>query len=174
MKTLAIMFFGIALLWIGWIFMHRPIRHRVQVGGLSRYLDDLLRAYGEGSVLIARHRPTGRFVQFGKYVCEGESRLNLGFPDARWSREYFPRVKARLSELGLQPIIRETSTSECARFVDIDSISSEAEAAMIAKEVLEVMGVMPDDELVVTIKGELDPGFVKGFVEKGKVTRAED
>lgn len=61
---------------------------------LKRPLQDLLSRGLENATLIIDHKRSHRFVQFKKYTRSREqSGIELFFPKAEWSREYFERLQ---------------------------------------------------------------------------------
>lgn len=93
-----------------------------------------------------------RFLQFARYeLCEGQRGLELAFPNAPWSENYFPRVVTAASTQGLIYDIEE-SEGDVARFVFVKFGDSADSAAAFAKSILvEMFDYAPDYKFRVRI-----------------------
>lgn len=92
-------------------YVHRKIPQL----DLETYLDILLRSGFEGGFIVIRLPKDPRFIQFARRY-EGHPGLELGFPNAPWSREYFrvlqqvlqrheiPYFTKRMAEEGEEPV----------------------------------------------------------------------
>ena len=85
---------------------------------LSRPLQDLIeRGRGDGYVIL-RLEGSNRFIQFNKYTNQGGDGIELSFPNADWSREYFGKLQSVCNAEGIP--YRVSTGSDGMSFVDID------------------------------------------------------
>ena len=86
-----------------------------------------------------------KFLQFSSYETgEGQRGVELAFPNAPWSEDYFPRVVTAASTDGLSYEIEEAE-GDVTRFVFVKFGDSAHSAADFAKSVLnEIFDYPPD------------------------------
>lgn len=95
--------------------MFPDVHRKIPQLDLEIYLDILLRSGFEGGFIVIRVPKDPRFIQFARRY-EGHPGLELGFPNAPWSREYFrvlqhvlqrhgiPYFTKRMAEEGEEPV----------------------------------------------------------------------
>ncbi|RLA28417.1 MAG: hypothetical protein DRR11_16695 [Gammaproteobacteria bacterium] len=109
-------------------------------------LDQLLKCELEQAFLSIRPKfAATKFLQFGRYPI-GDSRLGieLAFPSAAWSDDYFPKIVTAASQRGLKYEVQELK-GEVNRFVFVQFEDSAYQAAAFAQSVLtDVFGFAPD------------------------------
>lgn len=93
-----------------------------------------------------------KFLQFARYeMSTGHLGLELAFPSAPWSTDYFPKVVTAASKLGLSYEIEEME-GNVNRFVFVRFGDSVDQAAAFAKSVLtEIFGFEQDYKFRVRI-----------------------
>lgn len=73
-----------------------------------------------GSVLVIQHEGSERFIQFAQRSdVVGSEHLLYGFPDAPWSRSYFPDLLARLRAENWDYEVRAAAVGAVTRFVEV-------------------------------------------------------
>ena len=101
----------------------------LDAAGVKRGLDLLLKRGYDGAFAVFRHRETGRFIQFLKYVTpEGKVGLEMHFPRADWSAPFYPKVLDALRQRGVEferlaidrRVVPDPDTTEFA-YVDFGS-----------------------------------------------------
>jgi hypothetical protein len=93
-----------------------------------------------------------KFVQFARYQADdGAYGLELAFPNAPWSEDFFPKVVTAASRQGL-PYEIEEAEGDVARFVFVKFGGSVESAAEFAKTILnEIFNYAPDYQFRVRI-----------------------
>jgi hypothetical protein len=134
-------------------FGSRPARHRGQrAEQFERFLTTLELGGREGGLLFIHHEGSECFVQFVKLGDDPNDRtsLGLGFPEARWSRTYYPAVREALTGAGIPLTERQGTTG--MRFLDADHLSV-PRAAEAARRCFMAMGVDLDARFTLHFTG---------------------
>lgn len=116
------------------------------LAAIRRHLDRLLRqGYDRGCVVVA-FKGTDAFIQFRKYIhAKGDHGLELGFPDAEWSREFFPHLSEWCGQNGFAYDLDRNSQGGGLDFLYVDT-GNDLDAAMRLVEgiVTDIFGLEPD------------------------------
>ncbi|WP_231758912.1 hypothetical protein [Microbulbifer elongatus] len=89
--SVLVVVFALTVIWFLKEALKGPKRTLEQ---LHRPISDLLSREFDGGFLIIEHSKTGRFIQFSKYTkSKGKFGIELAFPKADWSKDYYSRVK---------------------------------------------------------------------------------
>jgi hypothetical protein len=120
----------------------KPIHYRhLTSTDFQSFTESLFSQGGGGALLFIHHEGTDRFVQFAKYLSP-KRMIHFGFPDAPWSRSYFPAVQNALSAAGFSCYESPTKDDhQTLRFLCIDDISTGRKAAEIALIAFTAMGL---------------------------------
>ena len=120
----------------------KPIHYRhLTSTDFQRFTESLFSQGGDGALLFIHHEGSDRFVQFAKYLAP-KRMVHFGFPDAPWSRSYYPAVQSALSAACFPCYESPTKDDyKTLRFVCIDDISSAQKAAEIALVAFTAMGL---------------------------------
>ena len=134
--------------------------------------------YGSGSTMVVRHEETGFFVQFvvTKDRSEGTAEIEMGVPDAPWSRESFSRVaeEMRVSQKG-KFRLDATTDSNIPRFAVVDMLRDPTEVSYLIKAAFRAMSIPdPSSEGPYSIEftGWLIPEQVQGAIADAKRSQA--
>jgi hypothetical protein len=122
-------------------FGSKPARHRGQrAEQFERFLTTLELGGRDGGLLFIEHEGSECFVQFVKLGDDPNDRtsLSLGFPDAPWSRTYYPAVREALTAVGIP--LTESQGATGMQFLEADhlSVPRAAEAARRCFAAMEV------------------------------------
>ena len=135
---------AVALVGIWMVPASRGAPRRADQLGLA--LTQLLGHEQEQAFLSIRPKfSANKFLQFSRYeMDEGQVGLELAFPSAPWSTDYFPKVVTAASKQGLSYEVKETEGA-VNRFVLVKFGDSVNRAAAFAKSVLtEIFEFAPD------------------------------
>ena len=105
-----------------------------EVDNLPEVLRTVLKRCLNGGSVVIEDRRTGQFVQFRKYIlAKGDYGLELGFPDAPWSRAFFPKLRDALTAKSIR--FRETgrSAGDITNFLHVDCGKDIAKAVEISR-----------------------------------------
>ena len=144
---------AIALLLLGAILYHygkRPYRHkRVVADDLSNLFKVLLYRGYDGGLMFIEAPDRKRFLQFRKYIkSKSNVGIELGFPLAPWSGEYYEIVKESLERKGIDYSIAGTSGRVTTEFLLIDLKQDVGKGVEVARLILgEVFGLIPDETI---------------------------
>jgi hypothetical protein len=136
-----------------WHFGSKPARHRGQSAEqFERFLTTLELGGRDGGLLLIDHDGSERLVQFMKLGDDPNdlASLSLGFPDAPWSRAYYPAVRQALAAAGIPLTERQGTTG--MRFLDADHLSV-PRAAEAARQCFAAMGVGTDARFTLHFSG---------------------
>ena len=113
---------------------------------IREHLAHLLRqGYDQGCAVLA-FKGTEAFIQFRKYIhAKGDSGLELGFPDAEWSREYFPKLVEWCEKNGFSSNLDCNSQGGGLNFLHVDT-GDDLDRAMQLVEgiVIDIFGLESD------------------------------
>ncbi len=140
LTTLAMLALFIA--WRVWLASKGVLR---SLHELKRSLTELLEQGSENGVLIITPRGTKKFVQFNRYeLSTGRSGLELGFPSADWSREFFKKLKEYCDTEGIAYDI-QTGVNYAMPFLTIDCQTDIDKAHDLITRIVErIFGMHPD------------------------------
>ena len=104
---------------------------------LQAPLDQLLNCELKQAFLSIRPRFTAdNFLQFDRYpMSDGRQGIELAFPSAAWSDDYFPKIISAASQQGLKYEIQELK-GDVNKFVHVRFEDSVDQAAGFAKSIL--------------------------------------
>lgn len=147
----------------------RPTRHNLQgLDELVRFIEGLVTQAKDGTILIVKHKKTKRFIQFVKESNHGKSmRIHYGFPDASWSRPFFPKIIANFNKERIPYQIIKTNDDSVRRFITVDHIENIEVIIRIAKLSFEAMNLLPSDQYYAYYEGELDLALLKRNKRRG-------
>lgn len=125
-----------------WHWGMQPAKHRQLTSKrLHTLLDVLLHRGLDGGVLYIDRRRAPHFIQVSKYLGDNGPGLQLGFPDAAWSRSLFAAVQSLADREGLPYDEVRTGRADTTRFLHIDFgrdlYQAEAFIQELAHEVLD-------------------------------------
>lgn len=128
--------------WLSGAYVHR----NVTTDKLGPFFETLLVRGLDGGLLVLR--PPGkedeRFLQFAKYVRNGERGLQFAFPDSPWSRHLYCDMKRLLDSLGVPVFERSTDTSATPSFLLVDLNEDVETAERIAKAAIAEIFELPE------------------------------
>lgn len=121
-----------------------PVR---TIGQLQRPLEDLLQRGFDGGVLFIDHIGSPKFLQYSKYIHrKGEYGIELGFPDAEWSKEFYPEVKKICELKGFEYRQEGSNQHNELVFLNVDCGMNTKMAYQLARDILtEIFGCSDDD-----------------------------
>lgn len=134
-------------------FGSKPARHRGQrAEHFERFLTTLELGGRDGGLLFIEHDDSECFVQFVKLGDDPNDRtsLSLGFPDAPWSRTYYPAVREALTAAAI-PLTERRGTTGMG-FLDADHLSVPG-AAEATRLCFAAMGVGADSRFTLHFSG---------------------
>lgn len=119
----------------------KPLLHkRIRSSEFKRFFDTFFQVGADGSVMVIRHEPSGKFLQYVKNINDIET-ISFGFPKAGWSLEYYETIKNALRINGFDYLISPTNGKEVKEFIDVDGLKSSEEAIRLADTALSAMGI---------------------------------
>jgi hypothetical protein len=151
-----------AILVIAYLALSRlgmqPARHKRQRReDLSRFLNHWAEYGDDGAVLIIEHETSERFLQFAKSRRrDGKWDLSFAFPDAPWSRPYYPNVRELLDLQGIRFEEIETGEGPTTRFLRVGELDGALEALAVLDAALEGLELGPEATYVVQFEGRYD------------------
>ncbi len=130
--------------------------------GPSRTLDELKQSIIDldkrglnHSTLIIDKLFSKKFVQFRKLIDDGESNIQLSFPNATWSKEYFPKVLNIVKNDNLNFSISQGEQSDKMEFLYINFKKDVGLAhSVMAKILLEVFKEDPNSRFHVLLNNQ--------------------
>lgn len=136
----------------------QPARHKRQRRhDLPRFLDQWVKYGCAGAVLMIEHETSERFLQFTKSLAsDGEWDLSFDFPDAPWSRAYYPNMCAILDLRGFRFEEIETGEGPTTRFLRVGELGGASEALAVLDAALEGLELGPEATYVVQLMGPYD------------------
>lgn len=140
----AVVIVAIAIGWKVWLASKGVLRSLPE---LKRSLTDLLEWGSEKGVLIITPRGTNRFVQFNRYeLSTGRHGLELAFPDADWSREFFRQLRQYCDDMGIAYDVR-AGVNHPMPFLTIDCQTDIDKAHDLVTCIVErIFGMRPDSK----------------------------
>lgn len=100
------------------------------LAAIRKHIERLLRQGYDRGALVLTFKGTDAFIQFRKYIhAKGDQGLELGFPDAEWSREFFPRLAEWCEQNGFSHDIAHNSEGGGLNFLHVDT-GDDLDAAM--------------------------------------------
>jgi len=120
----------------------KPIYYRqLTLADFPRFTESLFSQGGDGFLLFIHHDGSERFVQFAKYLSPKRT-VHFGFPDAPWSRLYYPAVQRALADADFPCYDSPTQDDKLILcFLCVDDIPSPEKATQIASIAFEAMGL---------------------------------
>ena len=114
-----------------------------------------------GSVLVIGHEGSDRFIQLAqRSAVVGTEHLLYGFPDAPWSRAFFPRLIAGLAAEGWEYRVRETGAGVVTRFAEVDLMGHRdvvfPEAMRLIRVTSQILNLGDDAQFTVSLSGSID------------------
>lgn len=104
---------------------------------LRRPIADLLKRGYDGGILIIQHTRSEIFLQFRKYIrSRGDYGIELGFPRAKWSEEYFSRLSDYCDDHGIDYILDPSEQAGPIQFLHVDFGQDYDRAYWFTKNVL--------------------------------------
>ena len=169
--AITILFITLTIILLHW-YLKQPIHHKIKRLQIKKYVDDFLLQLGNGAILIINHKKSNKFIQFAKYIDNNITNLTFGFPNAPWSKSYYPKVISVLKEKGYTIEEENINTEPVTSFIRIDFIKNSDEATKIAYLALDIMEINPDEELSATLQGPFDENYVSKLKEQIHKKRA--
>jgi hypothetical protein len=150
----------------------RPNYYRNQKSSdFVRFIEGLITSGGDGCLLIIRHQKSNCFVQFAKYITDDRSHtiINFGFPDAKWSRDYFKPLCDAFDKLGINYRVQGTGDHSdlVPRFIELDRNVDQArktseELARLAEIAFMVMGIDKMQTFRIHYEGDFTIESIRG------------
>lgn len=109
-------------------------------------LDQLLRSGFDQGFVVFKFKGSECFIQFRKYIhAKGDYGLELGFPDADWSRAYFPLVAEYCTRNDIPYTIGPHNVGDEMEFLHAD-VGKDTDAAFrLVGDIVEHVFRMPRD-----------------------------
>jgi hypothetical protein len=154
--VLAILAVPILVWWLS-----RPLHHHgVRFDDLDRFFASWVADLATGTVIVLRDDATHHFVQFVLNKDHEAPELDLGFPDAPWSRDFFENVRVAVEEAGFSTRIQGTDSKAVGRFLEATVRGGDepltAKAIRLTTTVLRAMGHDETTRLTVWAEGRVD------------------
>jgi hypothetical protein len=108
------------------IVARRPHYHRnLALSQVKTHLEALLKRGYNGGFIIIEDMHSDRFVQLAKYIKKkGDIGIELSFPKAPWSEQYYGKFKEWLRSEKIPFIIQAVDSTPVTEFIDIDCHSN--------------------------------------------------
>jgi hypothetical protein len=140
-----LVFAAIALVW--WLFFTKAkpaYFHDQRLEDLPQFLHSLRGAVRPGGLLFCKHNESERFLQFRKDLTpDGKRRIHVGFPNATWSRSYYPVVRELFAVAGVAFTEKSTGEEGTSAFLLVDGMT-QVEAFRVAELACRGMGLGPE------------------------------
>lgn len=121
--------------------------------GIQRGLQMLLRRGYNGAFAVVTDRPSGRFVQFRKYIsAPGDVGLEMHFPRTEWSEAYYLAVQTTLRNHGVSFERVALHTAPTVEVIQADFGRDDTLAARVTSEIMLAVFKLPT--LSVELKAE--------------------
>ncbi len=131
----------------------------VELSNLDRIVHDLVRKAAIGGILTVEEQAGSRFVQF--LVAEQNPPvLELGFPRAQWSAQYWEDVRRTLTQEGVRYEVEgvaETQEGDVDRFMIARGLDPDT-VVELAKKLMVTMGLQGAEMVRVSLDGALIEG----------------
>lgn len=153
-----VLLFAVAVVLAALLLYRRPKpREHVEEIGLPevrRLLATLLERGYDLGFLVFELPGEERFVEFSKYIREGDRRgLTLDFPLAPWSEPYYEQVKGLLESRGISYVVEDTPNGPVKEFIQADFQQDLDTAAAVGRDIfIRVFRVDPSTRLTADLE----------------------
>lgn len=164
MTTFMIIGFCLVLLALFLYFLKKPVRHEItSIEALHKHFEDFLLQFDVGSILFVTHKKMKYFVQFVLESRNGDSFvLKYGFPDAPWSRDFFPNVQKSMEDNHVKFELKRTGDFKVSRFLEVRT-SDLNEAVTLAQMTVEALDLSIHDSYFVHYDASFREDYVNGL-----------
>jgi len=127
-----------------------PARHgNLTPGHLTSLITALLNQGYSGGTLTFQVRKRDAFLQMMKYVGRKRSGIQLDFPLARWSENYYDRARTVLAARGIGFVEENTGRTDTKSFLTVDFGTDVSVATRVVRLLAgEVLGVDMEHDMV--------------------------
>ncbi|MBI9099529.1 MAG: hypothetical protein JEY91_13685 [Spirochaetaceae bacterium] len=132
-------------------YLSQPIVHKVTQNQLGKYFKILLYRGYDGGYTIIEGSLKKTFLQYKKYITENEVYLEMSFPKAKWSQEYYDRLKEYLEKREIKYRINNSSESPI-EFIDINCSNDIDFCTALTRDIFVNIFDYTDDDLNYKIK----------------------
>lgn len=136
-------------------YLLTPAKYHIQgLENLDKFFNDLVKYFCDGSVLLIKHKKTGKFIQFVKSINkDNKVNLHFGFPEAPWSQAYFTSIVESCKSEGynIEFSLGERNSS-VKKFLIINWLKVPS-AMKLSILLFNKMGISINDKFVVHIDG---------------------
>jgi hypothetical protein len=156
------------------IKINRSIKYKItNLNDTGKYFTTLIEVCKENSLLFIKHKDTGYFIQYAKYVMKNnEINLHFGFPDAPWSRAIFSSIQNIFKNNDIKYNITDTTSNLVTRFLEVNFIANEIVAIKISKLAFKAMGLSEKDNYILYYQADLDEKAIRENL-KEKIAKAK-
>lgn len=120
-------------------FGKKPFKHRrISQNQVGRFIEELLLYGFDGGYLMFDIPALRAFIQLTKYIDEKGVGIELAFPLAEWSREYYTTLKREFAKMQIDFRIEKTgeSTPKVPEFVIVDFFGDVSQATKVVDVIL--------------------------------------
>lgn len=149
---MTIVFIAIFLILISFLLWKGTKGPARTVDELKQAIIDLDKRGLNHSTLVIDKLFSKKFVQFRKLIDGGESNIQLSFPNANWSKEYYPKVMKIVNNNNLDFSITQGEQSDKMEFLYINCKKGvELAHTVMVKILLEVFKEDPNSRFHVML-----------------------
>lgn len=110
-------------------------KRKYELPDLPLFINHLLKAGMNNGYLVITESNTKRFVQLSKYIDKATFGIELAFPKAEWSLQFYPSFLDLLKKKDIEYTIIEKLDNEDLEFIKIDFRKDSEKAFDLVKDI---------------------------------------
>ena len=132
---------------IGLAFIYAKGGKRYLIADLKHPISQLLKRGYDGGFLVVKPVFSKRFVQFSKYIVRlGEFGIEMSFPRAPWSADFYELVEEKCKERDLDYSIEKKDSDNSLEFINVDFKTDTDSAYAVMVEIMTDIFGYPADK----------------------------